>query len=618
MNRRWFLPLLFALFVALASCSDEETTPLSEAATSPTPAHSNTLTATVQNAPATMSPTLAPTPTPVPTATPTPWLVAGAVRDAETGEALAGAKLTWSGHEATTGDRGEFAFHQPPAETAPLLVQLGGYAEGLVDWNGERQLDIALEPILLLLQVFDPSVYRALPDVRVSAGGQELLTDERGKVLLMRLEPEAVIALDKVGYEPGKVVYQGQDAITLPLRPVVVRGFLLDRDSAQPVPGAEVIWRGEAGALSESISQTDGSYTVHAVTVPSVLTIRAAGYLSATVSITTTTGAPITTTLEPFVVKGVYIPYAVLYLPDRLQSILDLVDRTELNAIVVDVKSDRGRIAHQSQVEIAVEGEALHPDMADLGELTQYCKSKGIYTIARMVVFKDPVLTAVRPDLAIHRENGEMYVDLEGLNWANPFLQEVYDYNIALAQEIAALGFDEIQFDYLRFPSDGVIRDLVYPVESKMETRTAAIGEFMKQVKEELKPLGVMISADVFGLTIWVGDSRDMGIGQRLADIAPYVDYISPMLYPSTFGKGNLDLDNPNLYPYDVVYRSCIKAQERTTAKVRPWLQHYWGDEAYYLEEKKAAEDARAQGWLFWNAAGKYNELGLFDAAASP
>lgn len=615
MNYRRLLPLLLALLLALLGCSDQDVTPGSDATASLMPTDSTTLTATTQNAPPTMTPTLSPTQTPLPTATPTPWLVAGTVRDAETGKPLADAKLVWDAAEVETGADGAYAFHQPPAAAAPLVVRHAGYLEGRVDWQGERQLDIALEPRWLVLTVFDPTSFEALPEVRVTANDAEALTDERGKVLLARLEPGTAIRLEMAGYTPGDVTYQGQEEITWPLRPVTFHGRLVDRLTEEPVAGAQLIWRSQEGATRQSVSLDDGSYAISAVTAPAVLSIRAAGYLSATLDITTTVAAPITTTLEPFVVKGVYVPYGVLYLPDRLQSILDLVEATELNAIVVDVKSDRGRIAHQSQVEIAVQGEALHPDMADLNELVQYCHARGIYAIARMVIFKDPVLTAVRPDLAIHRQSGEMYVDLEGLTWANPYLQEVYDYNIALAKEIVAIGFDEIQFDYLRFPSDGVTRDLAYPVESNMATRTAAIGEFMSQVHDALKPLGVMISADLFGLTLWVADDRDLGIGQRLIDIAPHVDYISPMVYPSTFTKGNLNLDNPSAHPYEVVYRSCVKAQERTSTKIRPWLQHYWGDAEYYLEEKRGAEEAKAHGWLFWNAAGKYTEPTLFDPA---
>jgi hypothetical protein len=289
-----------------------------------------------------------------------------------------------------------------------------------------------------------------------------------------------------------------------------------------------------------------------------------------------------------------------------------LIDRTELNALVVDVKSDRGQLAYASQVPLAVQlgvgGD--RKGWITLADLLAEAKARDIYTVARIVVFKDDPLAFGVPELGVQRTDGSIWTDGEGLGWSNPFREEVWDYNIAIAKEVAVLGFDEVQFDYLRFPSDGDVKVIVYGTENTLEARTAAIREFARRVTDALRPYGIFTSADVFGLTVWVEPESDMGIGQRVADVAPFVDYLCPMVYPSTFRPSNLGYADPVAHPYEVVYRSQLAAEERVplTTLVRPWLQAYWYSLDQMLLQKQAANDAGAPGWTFWNAAGVYNE----------
>ena len=301
---------------------------------------------------------------------------------------------------------------------------------------------------------------------------------------------------------------------------------------------------------------------------------------------------------------------------------MDLVDRTELNGIVLDVKGDRAWLAYPSELPVAIEIDAYanELDLMDLNEFLRLCQEREIYTIARIVVFKDNVLAQGKPEWAIHREDGELWRDLEELCWVDHFRVEVWDYNVGIAQEVIALGFDEVQFDYLRFPSDGEYWDTVYLEERSFETRIRAMREFSQYVHQKLEPTGAFYSADIFGLTVWTSPEQDMGIGQRIDDIAPYFDYLSPMVYPSTFAKGSLGFQNPALHPYDVVHSSCLKAIERTDTKIRPWLQHFslYGvtyDTEEMLAQKKASEDSGTSGWLFWNAGAKYDE-GIFEKSA--
>jgi hypothetical protein len=206
----------------------------------------------------------------------------------------------------------------------------------------------------------------------------------------------------------------------------------------------------------------------------------------------------------------------------------------------------------------------------------------------------------------------KLWRDSGGAAWGDPFRKEVQDYNIAVAKEVAALGFDELQFDYLRFPSDGAVDEARYTQDSTLETRTSTIREFCARLRSALEPYAVPMSADLFGNTGWVSPEADMGIGQRVVDIAPYMDYLSPMLYPSTFGSGSLGYEQPLLYPYEVVYRSCVEFGKRAEIPIRPWLQHYSSNGvAYTVKEirlqKEAAADAQTTGWMFWHSGAKYN-----------
>jgi len=316
--------------------------------------------------------------------------------------------------------------------------------------------------------------------------------------------------------------------------------------------------------------------------------------------------------MEPFSARAIYIPFTLLSQPDTIYNLFDLVDHTELNAVVIDVKSDRGYLAWDSDV---AQANAMGIDGNREGWLSlktfiAEAKRRDIYTIARMVTFKDDPLAFANADLAVLQADGSVWTDGEGLAWANPFKEAVWNYNIALAKEVAALGFDEINLDYLRFPSDGALSDIVYDTENTAETRTTAIRTFVSKMDEALKPYGVYLSADVFGLTVWVDPENDMNIGQRVMDIAPYVDYLSPMIYPSTFVTGNLGYANPTAYQYQVVYRSQLAAMGRvpSTTKVRPWLQAYWYSATEMLLQKQAANDAGSAGWIWWNAAGVYDE----------
>jgi hypothetical protein len=327
--------------------------------------------------------------------------------------------------------------------------------------------------------------------------------------------------------------------------------------------------------------------------------------------------------LEPFSVRGIYLSYNLLmWDTQRLVELIDMVDRSPiLNAVVIDIKSDVGWMAFVSDHPYLVEVGAMSEARMPLPDVLQMCKEKGIYTIARMVNFKDSPLVEARPELAVRHPNGEVFYDREGQAWADPMKEEVWDYNIAVTLEAIQLGFDEIQYDYLRFPSDStsleVVRALVYKQESTIETRTNAIKGFVQAAKAAVDRTHAFLSLDVFGYALVIQPDHDMRIGQRIIDLAPHTDYLCPMIYPSTFESGNLGLANPSAEPYKVIEMTMALAKERTDTIVRPWLQHYWYERPQFAAQRDAVEAASDHGWCFWNARGTYDEGFFVPAEAS-
>jgi hypothetical protein len=253
----------------------------------------------------------------------------------------------------------------------------------------------------------------------------------------------------------------------------------------------------------------------------------------------------------------------------------------------------------------------------DLKGLIKTLKGKGIYTIARIVVFKDNLLGGARPDLAIKTTEGAIFRDRENLIWVDPSQKEVWDYNIAIAVEAAKNGFDEIQFDYVRFPDH---KGLTFVVPNTEENRSGAISGFLHAAREKLAPYNVFVAADVFGYVAW--NLNDTQIGQKIDQIGSAVDYISLMLYPSGFQYGIPGYRNPVANSNRIVYLTLRRAQERTqipSIRFRPWLQafrDYAFDRRHFTsveiqEQIKASEDFGTDGWMLWNPRNVYTGEGL-------
>jgi len=318
-------------------------------------------------------------------------------------------------------------------------------------------------------------------------------------------------------------------------------------------------------------------------------------------------------------VRGIYLTSYSVRNEAMFQSLIDLVDRTELNAMVINVKDDWGNVTFETDLALAQEAGAVHPDLGDAKRLTARLKEKGIYSIARVVTFKDAWVPDARPELAVARVGGGVWEDYNGVTWLNPYSREAWDYIVSVAKKAAEAGFDEIQFDYVRFPTDGNLDAIVYPGKDD-RPREQVIADFLDYARRELRPFRVWTSADVFGLVTSTPD--DMGIGQLLEPASAAVDVISPMVYPSHYIPGNLGVADPNSMPYETVYRSMMDVKERweaagLTGKVtmRPWLQDFsWGHPygpAEVRAQIQATYDAGFSEWLLWNAANEYTEAAL-------
>ncbi len=262
-------------------------------------------------------------------------------------------------------------------------------------------------------------------------------------------------------------------------------------------------------------------------------------------------------------VKGIYVTGAMAG-TSGMDDLIALVDRTELNTMVIDVKNDDGRVVYEMDTPMVSEIGSSKKLVSDMPGLIQKCKEHDIYLIARIVAFKDPFLAENRTDLALHDESGNLFRDSSGLAWVNPYKEEVWKYLLEIAEEAVAIGFDEIQFDYIRFATDSGMKNVDFGPEAEGKSREAVITEFVEYASERLHSQGISVSADVYGIVIDSELDASL-VGQNYYEMSKYLDYISPMVYPSHYGPGNLGLAVPDAQPYETIYRS-MSASRRVLA----------------------------------------------------
>lgn len=321
-------------------------------------------------------------------------------------------------------------------------------------------------------------------------------------------------------------------------------------------------------------------------------------------------------------VKGIYVTSSSASLNKKMDELIALTKRTKINAFVIDVKEDDGTLLFKMEA-----GEKYNPlanrraPIKDIEKFMKRLKDNNIYTIARIVSFKDPTYAKANPDKAIiSKATGKPFTNSDGVIWVSPHDRYLWEYNVAVAKEAAKAGFDEIQFDYVRFPASNggkLDKELNYR-NTKNESKPETIQKYLAYARKELEPLGVYIAADVYGQVGSLPD--DMALGQHWESVSNVVDYICPMIYPSHYGRGVYGLPVPDAYPYKTVYHCTQDSINRnanidTPAMIRPWIQAFtakwvkghinYGPKEIELQVQ-ALRDLGIEDYILWSPTNKY------------
>lgn len=353
----------------------------------------------------------------------------------------------------------------------------------------------------------------------------------------------------------------------------------------------------------------------------------------------------------PKEIKAIYATGWSAGTPSKIDYLINLIKETELNAIIIDIKDFSGYIAYDINLLEVEKYKAKEIKIKKINSLIKRLHDENIYVIARITIFQDPILAKARPDLAIHSKSKlitnnqqlttkTLWLDHKKLAWIDPAAKDAWNYNIAIAKDAANRGFDELNFDYIRFASDGNLNDMVFPFYDDKTPKNEIIKNFFSYLREKTK--GAKISADLFGLSTI--NSDDLGIGQVLEDSYRYFDYVSPMVYPSHYANGFLGYKNPAQYPYEIIKYSMEAALRRlmiydqqfmknsssslvisreslVKAKLRPWLQDFDLGADYNAEMIKkqiqAVYDSASStpelinGFMLWDPRNEYTKGAL-------
>ncbi|MDO8425675.1 MAG: putative glycoside hydrolase [bacterium] len=318
-------------------------------------------------------------------------------------------------------------------------------------------------------------------------------------------------------------------------------------------------------------------------------------------------------------VRAVYLTTG-LTASSRFSTYLDLLKTSEVNALVIDLKDPDGRLGFRP---VTAPIRALAPErytIKDLPRKIDAIHAAGGSAIARIAVFQDHWFSERFPSEALRNASGVPWRDSIGYVWLDAASPRVVQYAVDLAHEAATLGFDEVNFDYIRFPSDGALKKIVYPHWDGTTPKTEVVRQFAETIAREVGERGIRTSADVFGMSFYALDG--MGIGQHLETLAPYFDALAPMVYPSHYGSGFAGFTNPAEAPYDVIDRTLEHGMKRLAElpeedrpAVRPWLQDFnlgaVYTDAMVRAQMQAVADNGGAGWMLWNPVGRYHKQAL-------
>jgi hypothetical protein len=485
--------------------------------------------------------------------------------------------------------------------------------------DAPRTWQVGLRPNVLSGRVLDAEsssgVANAELTVRAPDGSmQKVSTGPDGSFSFSSVPDGSTLAFSSADYGTIEEPIGQRTTLDLTVKPSFVSGVVLDA-AGKPIPSARV---SASNGSAETFTDEQGAFRLTGGTDVNELMISAAGFAPQQLAVDA--NRQVSAQLEAEMIKAIYANLGVLGDQERWNRLLEIADTTEINAIVIDVKQDT--IYYDTQVPFFRNIEGMVTPVLDLESILNQMHERGLYAIARMVVFKDPVVAAGRPDLAVHDEvSGGLWLDMNGTPWVNAFEPELWQANADLAVELANLGFDEVQYDYIRLPSDGDLRTADFKSDYSEASRRAAITSAVSLASEQMRGTGKLFSLDLFPIIALMGD--DQGIGQTLQDLTPLADYISLMIYPSHYERGNIPVDgHPNDFPAETVTYTLQRTEEITPGvmkKHRPWLQDFdyplEGYSKYGPAEVRAQIDAAeamgVSGWILWNAAGEFQAEAL-------
>ena len=542
------------------------------------------------------------------------------VTDRFSGQQIAGADVVAGEQSFVTGPDGTAPI-ELLAEHVPLTIAAPGYESvtTTLSRDGPEDWLVALRPSLLRGTVTDANSAEGIADADVTViapdGGEQVTaTDELGQYAFEGVPEGAEIRISSLDHGVFTEAVGQRTSIDVVMKPSVVTGLVTDT-AGSPISGARVA---ASNGSASGLSGPDGLFRLTGGTDVSEVVVSAPGFADMVVPVGES--RQVAAALYAEMIRAIYANLGVLSDPVRWNRLIEIADTTEINAIVVDVKQDT--IYYDTQVPFFRNIDGMITPLFDVPELLAELEANGIYSIARMVVFKDPIVAEMRPDLAVRDEvTGDLWRDMNGTGWVNAFNQELWQANAELGAELARLGFDEIQYDYIRFPSDGDLRTADFGVEYSEANRRAAITGAVALGGEQIRAAGAKFAIDLFPIIALMGD--DQGIGQTVQDLTPLADYVCLMIYPSHYERGNIPVDgHPNDFPAETVAYTLEKTEELipgTKAKMRPWLQDFTypleGYAIYGPAEVRAQIDAAeaqgVSGWLLWNAAGEFEVSAL-------
>lgn len=542
----------------------------------------------------------------------------GQVVARDTGQPVAGAQVQVEEQTLTTDAQGAFVVPGLRSGTK-LHVAAEGYRDITVTIQtaeDEAETTLTLDAAEVRVKVVDAASQKPLPGVRVTAPGQSGNTDVQGEVVFKGVGRGAAIAAKAPGYADASGEAENDAQVMLQLQPTLLEGQLVNAANKERIGNAVLIAVGTDATVITQTVGSDGRFVIENITDVAKVYVKKPGYRLGSFELHQ--GGAREFALEPFDAKGIHLHYGITRA--EAERLLNQFKGTEMNAVVFDVKEDPGLILWDSAVPLAKQIGAYVPREYTAQDEVATCRAYQLYCIARLTVFKDRLLAPARRDLALHNGAGGLLYE-NAAYWTNPAAQEVQDYHIALAKELAAMGFDEIQFDYIRYPGTTAVNAREF---GDADTRVATVASFLERAGQALRETPAFFSGDVFGLT--TATEEEQGIGQVWEKTTPAFDYVSPMMYPSTWryatglwgqAFGITNCGDAYVCPYDVIRYGTANAQERTKngwTLVRPWIQAY-GGVGFGLEQYKAqaqgADDAHSAGYLFWNNAATYPE-GLF------